>query len=48
MTDADLEAKFIDLAEESLGKSGTRKLLDLCWSIGRLDEPAAIAAAARN
>lgn len=46
MTDADLEAKFIDLAEESLGKSGTRKLLDLCWSIGTLDETAAVAAAA--
>jgi len=47
MTDADLEAKFTGLAEESLGAAGTARLLDLCWRIGSLDNVAEIAEAAR-
>lgn len=48
MTDADLEAKFSDLAEGSLGTAGTRQLLDLCWNVGTLDNVAVIAQAART
>ncbi|OIQ96671.1 2-methylcitrate dehydratase [mine drainage metagenome] len=48
MTDADLEMKFIGLAEDSLGKTDTRRLLDLCWQVGTLDDVAAVAEAART
>jgi 2-methylcitrate dehydratase PrpD len=48
MTDADLEAKFADLAEANLGAAGTRRLLDLCWRVGALDDVAAVAEAART
>ncbi len=47
MTDADLEAKFAGLAEASLGADRTRRLLDLCWRIGALDDVAVVAEAAR-
>jgi 2-methylcitrate dehydratase PrpD len=48
MTDADLETKFAGLAEASLGAAGTRRLLDLCWGVGSLDDVAAVAEAART
>lgn len=48
MTDAELEAKFRDLAEPSLGTAASRKLLDLCWRVGTLENVAAIAKAART
>jgi 2-methylcitrate dehydratase PrpD len=48
MSDADLERKFIGLTEEVLGQTGTRKLLDACWSIERCEDVAAIAAIART
>jgi 2-methylcitrate dehydratase PrpD len=48
MTDADLEAKFSGLAEASLGADRTRRLLDLCWRVGALDDVAAVAEAART
>jgi 2-methylcitrate dehydratase PrpD len=48
MTDADLEAKFAGLAEASLGAARTRRLLDLCWRVGALDDVAAVAEAART
>lgn len=36
MTDADLERKFRALAEDVLGEDATRKLMDLCWTVGAL------------
>jgi len=48
MTDADLEAKFAGLAEANLGAARTRRLLDLCWRVGALDDVAAVAEAART
>jgi 2-methylcitrate dehydratase PrpD len=48
MSDADLEAKFVGLAEASLGAAGTRRLLDLCWQVGALDDVAQVAEAART
>ncbi len=47
MADADLEAKFAGLAEASLGAARTRRLLDLCWRVGALDDVAVVAEAAR-
>jgi 2-methylcitrate dehydratase PrpD len=48
MTDADLEAKFSELTEATLGAAGTKQLLDLCWRVGTLDNVASIASAART
>jgi 2-methylcitrate dehydratase PrpD len=48
MTDAELEAKFRDLTEPSLGAATTEKLLDLCWNVGTLKNVAAVAKAART
>jgi 2-methylcitrate dehydratase PrpD len=48
MTDAELAAKFTELAEPRLGAAGSRELLDLCWRVGTLENVAAIAAAART
>ena len=48
MADADLEAKFSELTEGSLGAVGTKQLLDLCWRVGTLDNVASIASAART
>jgi hypothetical protein len=48
MADADLEMKFAGLAEAKLGAPGTRRLLDLCWRVGALDDVAAVAQAART
>ena len=47
MTDADLEAKFSGLTEASLGAAGTRRLLDLCWQVGELDDVSVVAEAGR-
>ena len=47
MSDADLEKKFTGFAEAYLGAAGTRRLLDLCWRVGTLDDVAAVAEAAR-
>ena len=47
MTDTDLEAKFSGLSEASLGAAGTRRLLDLCWRVGALDDVAMVAEAGR-
>jgi 2-methylcitrate dehydratase PrpD len=40
MTDADLERKFIGLAEDTLGATKTRALIDLCWTVGELTDVA--------
>lgn len=46
MTDANLEAKFTDLAEGILTASQIRKLIDLCWGVEQLASAAEIAKAA--
>jgi len=43
MTDADLEAKFIGLADGVLPSGQVRQLLDLCWNIETLPSAAMIA-----
>ena len=43
MTDADLEAKFIGLADGVLPSDQVRQLLDLCWNIETLPSAALIA-----
>ena len=43
MTDADLEAKFIGLADGVLPSTQVRQLLDLCWNIETLPSAAMIA-----
>jgi 2-methylcitrate dehydratase PrpD len=48
MTDDDLSAKFTGLAAPILGTAATRRLLELCWQVGKLDSVAAIAEAART
>jgi hypothetical protein len=48
MTDDDLSAKFTGLATPILGTAATRRLLELCWQVGKLDSVAAIAEAART
>ena len=47
MTDADLEAKFFGLAEANLGTARARRLLNLCWQVGALDDVAVVADAGR-
>lgn len=47
MTDAELQAKFSDLTEPSLGAGRTQELLDLCWRVGALENVAIIAKTAR-
>ena len=46
MTDAQLEAKFADLADGILPKAQIRRLMDDCWQVERLPSAAAIAQAA--
>jgi 2-methylcitrate dehydratase PrpD len=48
MADAELEAKFSELTEGSLGAARTKQLLDLCWRVSTLDNVASIASAART
>jgi 2-methylcitrate dehydratase PrpD len=48
MTDTDLETKFSGLAEASLGAARMRRLLDLCWRVGELDDVGVVAEAART
>jgi 2-methylcitrate dehydratase PrpD len=45
MTDAMLEAKFLDLAEGVLPQAKARRLMDLCWKVETLANPAVIAKA---
>ena len=45
MTDADLEAKFLDLADGVLPSAGAKRLLDLCWHIDGLPGAAELARA---
>ena len=47
MTDADLEAKFMGLADGILPSAQVRTLIDLCWKIDTLPNAAQIAASAR-
>ena len=47
MSDADLETKFLGLAEGVLPVDRTRRLIDLCWRIDGLPGAAAVAEAAR-
>ncbi len=42
MTDAQLETKFIDLAEGILPTAQIRKLMNLCWTVEQLPSAAAI------
>jgi hypothetical protein len=46
MTDAQLEAKFTGLAEGILAPGQTRRLMDMCWNVGRLADVAKLARAA--
>ena len=46
MTDAQLEAKFADLADGILSKPRVRALMDACWGVEKLASAAAIAKAA--
>ena len=46
MTNAQLEAKFIELAAGILPDQSIRRLMDLCWTAERLDDAGAIARAA--
>jgi 2-methylcitrate dehydratase PrpD len=48
MDNAELETKFSELTEGSLGAAGTKQLLDLCWRVGTLDNVASIASASRT
>jgi len=45
MTDAMLEAKFLDLADGVLPQAKTRRLIDLCWKVETLANAAEIAKA---
>ena len=45
MTDAQLEAKFADLADGVIAKDRARRLMDLCWSVERLAAAGQIATA---
>jgi 2-methylcitrate dehydratase PrpD len=45
MTDLQLEAKFLDLADGILPAARARKLIELCWQVERLPAAAAIAKA---
>ena len=46
MSDADLEAKFLDLSKDVLPDAQARRLIDLCWSVEKLPNVAELAAAA--
>jgi 2-methylcitrate dehydratase PrpD len=46
MSDAQLEAKFLDLASGVLAEAQARSLKDLCWKVESLPSVAALAAAA--
>ena len=46
MTNQQLEAKFIDLAEETLGAAKAARLLDLAWKIEELEDASEICRAA--
>ena len=46
MSDADLEAKFLDLAEGVLPDRQARALIDLCWKVEGLPNVATVATAA--
>lgn len=46
MGDAELERKFLGLAEEYLGPAPARALIERCWQIATLDDVAVLAAAA--
>lgn len=48
MTDAQLEAKFSDLAEDVLAKQQTQTLIDTCWKVEQLPDASLIARAARR
>jgi 2-methylcitrate dehydratase PrpD len=48
MSDADLEAKALDLMRDVLSDAQARALLDLCWKADGLPGAAALAAAARG
>ena len=45
MTDAMLEAKFLDLADGVLPQAKARRLMDLCWKVESLANAADIAKA---
>lgn len=47
MTDAQLEAKFADLADGILPGPAARRVMDACWSIERLEDAADIAKLSR-
>jgi 2-methylcitrate dehydratase PrpD len=47
LTDAQLEAKFRELAEPVIGKGGVDKLLPACWSLGQAPDVLGLTAAAR-
>jgi 2-methylcitrate dehydratase PrpD len=46
MTDANLETKFVDLAEGILSTPQIHQLIDLCWGLEKLSNAATIATAA--
>ena len=46
MSDADLEAKFLDLAKGVLPDQQARTLIDLCWKVEAQANAAALAVAA--
>lgn len=46
MSDAALEAKFLDLAKGVLPSEQARRVVDLCWNIEKLDSAAQLAEAA--
>ena len=45
MTDADLEAKVIDLAEGIIAAKQAQHLIELCWNVEKLSNAAEIAQA---
>jgi 2-methylcitrate dehydratase PrpD len=47
MSDADLEAKFLDLADGVLPVAQARKLMDLCWKVETLASAGDLATAAQ-
>ena len=46
MSDASLEAKFLDLADGVLASNRARRLLDLCWTVDSMPRASAVARAA--
>lgn len=46
MSDGDLEAKFRGLVDPLLSAQSTQRLIDLCWTLDRLPDAAALAKAA--